>query len=210
MYFSFGIRMCADVGEDHKVGSSRNSSRLKQDNRRRVGKKVVVAGLRTSECSEETFAIVVKMLGNGMCEVSCADGRNRLCIIRKKFRGRQKHKNVVGVGATVMVGLRPWEKNERSSLQKCDLLEVYSESELRKLKQSGALNMDKASRTSIVTEADEIEFAASGDYANDGDDVGEQPQRDYDLEFVDENEGGDDDDGSDDDDGFAHIDIDKI
>ena len=97
--------MCADLGDGHKVGSSRNTSRLKQENRRRVGKKIVVAGLRTSECEDEMFALIVKMLGNGMCEVSCADGVSRLCIIRKKFRGRQKHKNIVAQGATVMVGL---------------------------------------------------------------------------------------------------------
>jgi translation initiation factor 1A len=194
--------MCADVGDGHKVGSSRNSSKLKQDNRRRVGKKVVVAGLRTSDCEEEMFALIVKMLGNGMCEVSCADGANRLCIIRKKFRGRQKHKNIVSVGATVMVGLRPWEKNERSSMQKCDLLEVYSESELRKLKQRGALNMDKASRTSVVTEADEIEFATGGEHLDYGDDeVGQQPQRDYDLSQIDSGS----EDGSDED-----IDVDDI
>lgn len=187
-------RMCADVGDGHKVGTSRNTSRLKQENRRRVGKKVVVAGLRTSECEEEMFALIVKMLGNGMCEVSCADGVNRLCIIRKKFRGRQKHKNIVSAGATVMVGLRSWEKNERSNMQKCDLLEVYSESELRKLKQRGALNMDKASRTSVVTESDEIEFA-SGEYVDglDGD-VGEQPHRDYDLNSLNDSDGDDDDD----------------
>jgi translation initiation factor 1A len=185
--------MCADVGDGHKVGSSRNTSRLKQENRRRVGKKIVVAGLRTSECEEEMFALIVKMLGNGMCEVSCADGVSRLCIIRKKFRGRQKHKNIVAQGATVMVGLRAWEKNERSSMQKCDLLEVYSESELRKLRQRGALNLDKASRSSVITEADEIEFVAGAHVDGTEGEISEQPHRDYDLEDDDDSDESDDD-----------------
>jgi len=184
--------MFSDVGDGHKVGTSRYNSRLKQENRRRVGKKVVVAGLRTSECEEEMFALIVKMLGNGMCEVSCADGVSRLCIIRKKFRGRQKRRNIVVTGATVMVGLRSWEKNERSSMQKCDLLEVYTESELRKLKQRGALNLDKASRSSVITEAEEIEFVAGEYFAGSDDEISEQPDRDYDLNSIDDSDESDD------------------
>ena len=180
-----------------------------------MGKKVVVAGLRTADCAEEMFAIVVKMFGNGMCEVSCADGVNRMCIIRKKFRGRGKHGNVVSVGTTIMIGLRTWEKNDRSALAKCDLLEVYAESELRKLKQRGALNLDKASRVSVVTEAEEIEFSTGVDGEYDGDDnhrvgsrngsndeVSRQPERDYDLSMV-----SDDDDESDDSD---YVNVDDI
>ena len=43
---------------------------MKQENRRRIGKKIVVAGLRTSD-NDEMFAVVTKMLGNCMCEVRC-------------------------------------------------------------------------------------------------------------------------------------------
>lgn len=177
--------MCADVGDSFKISSSRNTSLLKQENRRRLGKKVVVAGLRTTDAEDEMFAVVVKMLGNGMCEVSCGDGVNRLCIIRKKFRGRQKHGNIVSVGTTVMVGLRLWEKNEKSGMEKCDLLEVYNESELRKLKQRGALKLGKASRTSVVTEEDEFEFAVDEmSRAELGEEISKQPERDYDMSFV--------------------------
>lgn len=176
--------------DNRNIVSSRNTSKMKQENRRRMGKKVVVAGLRTAEDDDEMFAVVLKMLGNGMCEVSCADGVHRLCIIRKKFRGRQKHRNLIAPGVTIMIGLRGWEHNERSQMEKCDMLEVYNDSELRKLKQKGALKLDKAARESIVTEADEIEFAtdadatmgANGGYGNGSrEEIVGQPERDYDL-----------------------------
>lgn len=187
------------MSDNVKIGSSRNSSKLKQEGRRRVGKKVVVAGLRTSDCDEEVFAVVVKFFGNGMCEVSCADGENRMCIIRKKFRGRLKRGNMVAVGSTVMVGLRLWEKNEKSALAKCDLLEVYNESELRKLRQRGAINLDKVTRASIVTEEDEIDFEMGDDddgkkekENGDDDDIYKQPERDFDLKFVSDDDDSDD------------------
>jgi translation initiation factor 1A len=159
---------------------------VKQDNRRRLGKKITVSGLRTSDNDDEMFAIVTKMLGNGMCEVRCSDNVDRLCIIRKKFSGRQKQRNQVGVGVTVMVGIRDWEHNEKSRLQKCDLLEVYSESELRKLKQRGAINVENITHQSIVTEDDEIEFDTS-DRNNENArleiEIESQPNRNYDATF---------------------------
>ena len=157
--------MCADVGDSKKIGATRYNAKAKQENRRRMGRKIVVSGLRTLNENEEIYAIVTKMLGNGTCEVECTDGARRLCIIRKKFRGRGKSHNRVCQGATVMVGLRDWEKNEKSALPKCDLLEVYSESELRKLKQMGGIDTSNISYRGIVTEHDDVEFDTSADYA---------------------------------------------
>lgn len=174
--------MCADHSDYGKIGGTRITSKLKQENRRRLGRKVEIAGLRTSATDEEMYAVVTKIFGNGMCQVNCLDGQARMCIIRKKFRGRGKFKNQISVGVTVLVGLRDWEKNERSSMEKCDLLEVYSESEVRKLKQGGAVSFDGIAHKSIVTEEGEIEFDA--DTSNSvglKDDVAAQPQRDYDL-----------------------------
>lgn len=178
--------MCADHGDHGKIGTARYGAKVKQDNRRRLGKKITVSGLRTSDNDDEMFAIVTKMLGNGMCEVRCSDNVDRLCIIRKKFSGRQKQRNQVGVGVTVMVGIRDWEHNEKSRLQKCDLLEVYSESELRKLKQRGAINVENITHQSIVTEDDEIEFDTS-DRNNENTrleiEIESQPNRNYDATF---------------------------
>lgn len=171
--------MCADYGDGCKIGTTRSNAKSKQDNRRRLGRKVVISGLRTANQDEELYATVSKMLGNGMCEVKCIDGETRLCIIRKKFRGRGKQENRVGVGVTVLVGLRSWENNENASMAKCDLMEVYSSSEIRKLKQRGCVNLDTTNHDGIVTEAADFEFD-SGPALNQSislDDVPEQPDR---------------------------------
>ena len=69
-----------------------------------------------------------------MCEVMCNDEKQRLCIIRNKFRGRSKRDNNVVSGAWIMVGIRSWELLKDGSKQKCDLLEVYNDSEKEQLK----------------------------------------------------------------------------
>ena len=205
--------MCADVGDYSKIGTNRSNVKVKQENRKRMGKKVVVSGLRTSDNDDEMYAVVTRFFGNGMCEVKCADGVMRMCIIRKKFRGRVKQSNQVSVGATVMVGVRSWEKNERSSMQKCDLLEIYNDSELRKLKQRSAISgLDKITQGLENIIVNDVEFEAKGrgddrdgikgrggrdgdeNGDGDGDDDGEvsaQPNRDYDLLNASEDEDND-------------------
>lgn len=95
--------------------------------------------LRTSEDEDEVYACVSKLLGNGMCHVNCLDvvkntSKQRLCIIRNKFRGRGKRDNTLCVGTYVLVGLRSWESSKEGILEKCDLIEVYSKGETTRLK----------------------------------------------------------------------------
>ena len=53
---------------------------------------------RTANINEgEIYAKVIKCYGNGMVDVICNDGITRLCIIRKKFKGRNKKDNSVNV-----------------------------------------------------------------------------------------------------------------
>jgi initiation factor 1A len=94
--------------------------------------------LRLVENEGEIYAQVSKNFGNGMCEVICNDNVNRLCIIRGKYRGRGKRDNQIRVKSIVMVGLREWETHFENSkkLQKCDLLEVYSDYDVERLKKS--------------------------------------------------------------------------
>lgn len=94
--------------------------------------------LRLVENEGEIYAQVSKNFGNGMCEVICNDNVNRLCIIRGKYRGRGKRDNQIRVRSIVMVGLREWETHFENSkkLQKCDLLEVYSDYDVERLKKS--------------------------------------------------------------------------
>lgn len=107
---------------------------------KKIGRKFVNAPqdrrVRFAEEIEELYSIVTKMFGNGMCEVKCIDGKTRLCIFRKKFKGRSKRDNMVSVGTVVLVGIRNWEviSSESKKLEKCDLLEVYSPGDVKKLK----------------------------------------------------------------------------
>ena len=86
--------------------------------------------IRSSECDDECFAIVSKMLGNGMCHVNISYQKNILtniiCHIRGKFRGRNKSSNLVSTGSVILVGLRTWEKD----ISACDLICIYRPEQL--------------------------------------------------------------------------------
>jgi initiation factor 1A len=100
--------------------------------------------LRVSEDEAEIYAIVTKILGNGMFHCHCLDNKIRLGHIRGKFSGRGKRDNLVEGGKWVLIGLREWDiPNEKSSvsitkekMQQCDLLEVYTDSDKQRLKES--------------------------------------------------------------------------
>lgn len=92
--------------------------------------------IRLSESEEEIYASVTKLLGNGMFHAVDTDNKERLCIMRQKFKGRGKRDNTVTVGSWVLIGLRVWE-GAGCSKPKCDLLEVYNDIEKGKLKKSG-------------------------------------------------------------------------
>lgn len=99
--------------------------------------------LRTSLCEDEKYGYVTKICGNGMCIVKCIDGYERLCFIRGKFSGRSKRENTIASGTWVLVGLRQWDAEKEfaskqtktgKSVQKCDLLEIYTSAEREKLR----------------------------------------------------------------------------
>ena len=99
--------------------------------------------LRVSQCKEEVYAYIMRLLGNSMCMVKCVDGYERLCHIRGKFTGRSKRENALSQGTWVLVGLRQWDAEKEfaskatkteKNIQKCDLLEIYSSSEREKLR----------------------------------------------------------------------------
>jgi translation initiation factor 1A len=81
----------------------------------------------------EVYAVVTKLYGGSNCEVMCMDGNKRLCIIRNKFRGRDKRDNTIAPNVWVLVGVRDWEARIGKP-QKCDLLEVYSDTDREKIK----------------------------------------------------------------------------
>ena len=108
--------------------------------------------LRVSDDEAEIYAIVTKMLGNGMFHCHCIDNTLRLGHIRRNFAGRSKRDNLVEIGKWVLIGLREWDVSTSSSsassassgakgkgkIQHCDLLEVYTDMEKLRLKESVA------------------------------------------------------------------------
>jgi translation initiation factor IF-1 len=88
------------------------------------------SSLRTPVSVFETFAVVTKILGNGMFYASILDGISLLGHIRKKFKGRFKRDNSISLGSIVLVGLRDWEQ---PNFKECDLLEVFDPNEVREL-----------------------------------------------------------------------------
>ena len=104
-----------------------------------------VSKLRVVEEEGEVYAQVSAMLGNGMCHVESEDYK-LLCIIRGKFRGRGKRDNILKKGTWVLIGLREWDSAPAAAgggggggitaakMQKCDLLEVYTDHDKERLK----------------------------------------------------------------------------
>lgn len=98
--------------------------------------------LANPDDESEMYAQVTKYCGNGMCHVLCLDEKTRLCHIRGKFRGRGLKDNLVANGSWILVGLRDWESEKKTSdkLENCDLLEVYNDHEKERLKTSEKIN----------------------------------------------------------------------
>lgn len=91
-------------------------------------------GLRESSDPLELYGFVNKMLGNGMCEVTCINENNEYMTlighIRNKFRGRHKRNNLVTQYSIVLIGLRDFETIKKN----CDLITIYDDNQLKQLK----------------------------------------------------------------------------
>ena len=90
----------------------------------------------------ESYARVVKLYGQGMMDVICNDNVIRLCIIRKKFRGRNKRDNNCKIDSMVLVGLREWEVIAEKKKPKVDLLYTYDKNHMEELKNAKGINKD--------------------------------------------------------------------
>ena len=96
--------------------------------------------LRLPEDELEQVACVTKMLGNGMCEIYTESNERLIGHIRNKFRGRQKRHNMISTSTVVLIGLREWE----NPIKNCDILTIYSDSQINQLKNTPKINMDNA------------------------------------------------------------------
>jgi hypothetical protein len=97
--------------------------------------------LRISEDEGELYAVTTKNLGNNMFHAIDLSGTTYLVHIRGKFSGRGRRDNTIAAGVWVLIGLREWsnstpDKNGKAKLQQCDLLEVYTEMDKNRLKDS--------------------------------------------------------------------------
>ena len=93
--------------------------------------------LRVSEDPAEIYAQAIKISGGSMCRVHDLKGQEMNCHIRGKFRGRGKRDNLIVPGTWLLVGLREWEQEPSpGKLLNCDLIEVYSDNDKIKLKNS--------------------------------------------------------------------------
>ena len=126
------------------VRNNTGGSRHKKQARKNFTKNVTQVKTRLKNKKEpcEIYGIIVKNFGQGNCEVLCNDSVKRLCVIRNKFRGRNKRNNLVKVGIRVLVGLRDWEVRSNKSQERCDLLEVYNDRQLGDLKRDTNFNSE--------------------------------------------------------------------
>lgn len=126
------------------VKNTKGGSGHKGQARKHTVSNNVNSKLRLSEDSQlEQYAFIVKRLGGEFCHVKCQDGEVRLCVIRGKFRSsRGKRDNMITCDSWVLVGIRDWETSyeKKNAMQKCDLLEVYKETDKLKLRNVPGIN----------------------------------------------------------------------
>ena len=118
--------------------------------------------LRKSEHPEEIYASVSKIFGNGRVEILCNDGETRHCVIRNKFRGKGKRDNEVFVGTIILAGRRGWETPNVLRKEVCDLLYVYGNAELNKLRAEPGVNISLLQSTTQTQTGDDVDFFDDG------------------------------------------------
>lgn len=85
--------------------------------------------VRFSTSPLEVYAVVTKMYGNSRCLVHTQHDHDAQCVIRNKFKGRNKRFHLISIGSIILVGFRHWESAQTT----CDLLHVYSSSHISTL-----------------------------------------------------------------------------
>jgi initiation factor 1A len=134
----------------------KNSKRMARKHVNEVSHK----GIRYVREEGEMYATVTKHFG-GQCEVVTTDGTTRLCVLRGKFKGRQRRDNNITGGSWIMVGVRDWEARADGK-NKCDLLYVYNDTEKDLLKQNTNTNLTElnkvSSQISGISIDDNVEF----------------------------------------------------
>ena len=140
------------------VKNNTGGNKAKGYARKDYGSNVNKNKLRLAVEEGEYYAIVTKMLGNGMCNVTCCDNIQRLCIIRGKFKGKGMHNNLISPGTWVLIGIRTWESTDKKdAMPKSDLLEVYSSVDKERLKTSVSTDLSMLTLNDGTTPAHQAE-----------------------------------------------------
>jgi translation initiation factor 1A len=78
----------------------------------------------------QTYAVVIKMLGNRRLLAKCEDEKERLCIIPGKFKGKRYW---VSIGNLILLNIREYQDD------KYDVIYIYNANDFKKLKREGEL-----------------------------------------------------------------------
>ncbi len=90
----------------------------------------------------ELYAKVLNCYGQGRFLVLCNDNIERILIIARKFKGRNKRDNIVAEGGIVLIGIREFEIRDPKKKEHVDLLYVYSTTQFSKLKKDPNFKKD--------------------------------------------------------------------
>ena len=123
------------------VKNKTGGKNAKRGARKNMNTPLIPRRLRFIENDDELYGIVTKILGCGQINVLCNDNKERLCMIRNKFSGRNKSSNLITIGSWCIIGLRSWETSHPGKMEKCDLLEIYNHQEKTQLIQDSKTNL---------------------------------------------------------------------
>jgi translation initiation factor 1A len=99
----------------------------------------------------QEYAVAEKMLGGGRLKAQCADGKERIALIRGKMRKRVW----INQGDMILVGTRSFQDD------KADVIHKYTPEEARKLKAMGEVSQSMRSREEAVDDENDEECAFS-------------------------------------------------
>ena len=152
----------------NKKGGSKHKKMASKDVKEQSVRKTLRLANPREPC--EIYARVTNIYGGQNVGVICNDGVERLCVLRRKFRGRNKRDNQISLNKIVLVGKREWEVVAPTKKEKVDLLYIYSDYQYEQLKD------DKNITDDILKEVDEeikeeenagVEFSTQEDLLND-------------------------------------------
>ena len=126
----------------------------KGGNKRKKGKKNIQEEreFRFKDENEE-YGQIIKILGDGRFQCKCSDGFDRIARIRKKMFKKVWLKT----GDIILISLREYEKD------KCDIIDLYNEKEVEKLKTEQADEMSFISTEIEKKEETGIKFEGNND-----------------------------------------------